>query len=65
MKANRMLEMIKLNFIDRSKKNDNIITQKSGQTSHGILLPDMESSYKEDIGLKLFEGEQTTKTSHK
>jgi len=37
-----MLGMIKRNFIDRSKETI-ISLHKSGQTSPGILLPDMES----------------------
>jgi len=45
-KANRMLGMIKRNFIDRSKETI-IIIQKSGQTSPEILLPDMESLLQE------------------
>ena len=45
-KANRMLGMIKQNFIDRSKETI-ISLYKSGQTSPGILLPDMESLLQE------------------
>ena len=44
--ANRMLGMIKCNFIDRSKETI-ISLYKSGQTSPGILLPDMESLLQE------------------